>query len=42
MKHMDTPLRGKFQPVIDGGHHLDDLEWSVAFRSEFCGWLVGT
>ena len=41
VKHvMDAPLRGKFEPVVDRGHHLDNGEWAVAPRSEFRRWLV--
>jgi hypothetical protein len=41
MKYVvDTPLCGKFQSIIDGRHHLNDLEWSMAFGSEFCRWLI--
>ena len=29
---MNAPLCGKFQTVIDRGHHLDDLKRSVASR----------
>ena len=29
---MDAPLRGKFQAIVDRGHHLDDLKRSVASR----------
>jgi hypothetical protein len=41
VKHiMDAPLHGKLESIVDGRHHLDDLERSVAFGSEFRGWLV--
>ena len=39
---MDTPLRGKFEAIIDRGHHLDDLKRAVALRPEFGRRLGGT
>ena len=42
MKHwMDAPLRGKFQVVIDRGHHLDNLKRSMVSRREFGHRLSG-
>ena len=32
---MNAPLRGKFQPTIDRGHHLNDLKRSVALCCKF-------
>jgi hypothetical protein len=37
---VDAPLHGKFQPIVDGRHHLDDFEWSMVFWSEFRCWLI--
>ena len=43
VKHwMNAPLRGKFETVIDGGHHLDNLKRSVASRPKFGRRLGGT
>jgi hypothetical protein len=43
MKHIvDAPLCGKFQPIVDRGHHLGDLKGAVVFWGEFRGWLVGS
>ena len=38
---VDAPLRGKFETVINWGHHLDNLKRSVASCPEFGRWLGG-
>ena len=38
---VDAPLRGKFEAVVDRGHHLDDLERSMPSGCKFRCWLVG-
>ncbi len=39
---MNAPLRGKFQLIVDRGHHLDDLEGAVSFGRKLGGWLIST
>ena len=38
---MNAPLRGKFQPVIYWGHHLDNLKRFVVSRPELGHRLSG-
>src|SRR6266702_5014651 len=43
VKHvMNAPLCGKFQSIIDRGHHLDDPEGAMSFGHKLSGWLIGT
>jgi hypothetical protein len=36
---MDTPLCGKFEAIIDSGHHLGDLKRAMSFGHKLGGWL---
>jgi hypothetical protein len=43
MEHgVDAPLCGKFQSIIDSGHHLDYFKWPVSSGCKFGGGLVDT
>ena len=39
---MNAPLHGKFQMVIDRGHHLNDLEKSMSSGHKLGHWLIKT
>jgi hypothetical protein len=40
VKHrVDAPLRGKFETIIDSGHHLSDLKQAMSFGRKLGGWL---
>ena len=39
---VNAPLHGKFEAVIDRGHHLDNLERAMSSGRKLRGWLVGT
>ena len=42
MKHqVDAPLCGKFESIIDSGHHLNNGKGAVSSGRKLCGWLVG-
>ena len=38
---VDAPLRGKFETIVDRGHHLNDLKWPMSSGRKLRGWLVG-
>ena len=38
---VNASLCGKFEAVIDRGHHLNNLERAVSSGHKLCGWLVG-
>jgi hypothetical protein len=41
MEHgVDAPLRGKFQPIIYGRHHLDDFKRSMSSGRKLGGRLI--
>ncbi len=43
MKHgVDTPLRGKFQAIVDSGHHLNDFKRAMSPGRKLGGGLVDT
>ena len=37
---VDAPLRGKFETVIDCGHHLNDFKWSMSLGRKLGGRLM--
>ena len=39
---VNAPLRGKFEAIIDRGHHLDNPERTMSPGHKLHGWLVGT
>ncbi len=39
---MDTPLCGKFQSIIDRGHHLNNWKGAVSLGHKLGGRLIGT
>ncbi len=38
---MNAPLRGKFQSIVDRGHHLNDWKGAVSLGRKLGGWLIG-
>jgi len=37
---MNAPLRGKFQSIVDRGHHLNDGKRAVPLGRKLGSWLV--
>ncbi len=39
---MNAPLRGKFQSIVDRGHHLNNSKGTMSLGRKFSGWLIGS
>jgi hypothetical protein len=37
---VDAPLHGKFQSIVDSGHHLVDLKRAMPLGRKLGGWLI--
>ena len=38
---MNASLCGKFEAIVDKGHHLDNLKGAMSSGHKLHGWLVG-
>ncbi len=39
---MNAPLRGKFQSIVDWGHHLNNGKGAMSLGHKFYRWLIST